>query len=102
MLAYVGMTKRLSSVDKESKYNILFGTYQQRIEKCKEYVRENALFFNRSLNYNKDNRGLVIIEAYLGLADHIYHIDAGLVKFKIPTTVEEYYKCQVIPVKKQL
>jgi hypothetical protein len=48
------------------------------------------------------NRGLIIVEAYYGLADHIYQIEAGMLMYSIPTNVHEYSKCQVAPVSKQL
>jgi hypothetical protein len=48
------------------------------------------------------NQGLIIVEAYYGLADQIYQIEAGLNIFKIPESVTEYLNCQVIPVTKQL
>ena len=48
------------------------------------------------------NRGLIIVEAYYGLADHIYQIEAGLLMYSIPKTPQEYAKCQVAPVTKQL
>ena len=58
--------------------------------------------FNQSLNEQTRQRGLVIKEAYYGLAEHIYHLEAGLGYYKVPSTVTEYYQCQVLPVKKQL
>jgi hypothetical protein len=39
------------------------------------------------------NQGLIIVEAYYGLADHIYQIEAGLTRFKIPESVPEYLNC---------
>ena len=51
------------------------------------------IFFNSSLNHERSNRGLVILEAYVGLADHIYHIDAGVMVYKIPTNIREYQRC---------
>lgn len=48
------------------------------------------------------NQGLVILEAYYGLDEHIYQIDAGLLLFKEPKTVEEYINAQIIPVKRTL
>ena len=45
----------------------------------------------------------MIIEAYYGLADHIYQIEAGLLLFSMPQTAEEYSnKLQILPVTKQL
>jgi hypothetical protein len=58
------------------------------------------LYFNKSLNDETMNRGLIIKEAYLGLSDHINHIDAGILIYKIPQTIKEFSMCQVIPVTK--
>jgi hypothetical protein len=35
--------------------------------------------------------GLVILEAYYGLDEHIYQVDAGILRYKIPTDVQQYY-----------
>lgn len=48
------------------------------------------------------NRGLIIFDAYFGLDEHIYLVDAGLLIFKMPTTVEEYYNAQLVPIRKKL
>lgn len=48
------------------------------------------------------NRGLLILEAYFGLDEHIYLVDAGLLIFKTPATVQEYYEAQLVPIKKKL
>ena len=48
------------------------------------------------------NRGLIILDAYFGLDEHIYLVDAGLLIFKTPTTVEEYYNAQLVPIRKKL
>ena len=45
---------------------------------------------------------MIILEAYYGLDEHIYQVDAGLLIYKIPKTVEEYLNAQLIPVKKSL
>ena len=72
------------------------------MHKAEEYLKKNQLFFNKSMNYEIDNRGLIIKEAYFGLSEHIYHIDAGVITYAIPQTIEEYEKLQVIPVTKQM
>ena len=46
--------------------------------------------------------GLIILEAYYGLDEHIYQIDAGLIIFKLPQNIKEYYESQVVPLKKLL
>ena len=60
------------------------------------------IFFNQSISEERAKRGLIIVEAYFGLADHIYHIDAGVLVYKFPENVKEYNECQVMPVTKQL
>ena len=45
---------------------------------------------------------MIILEAYYGLDEHIYQVDSGLLIFKKPQTVEEYYETQMIPLKKWL
>lgn len=62
------------------------------MHKAEEYIKKNQLFFSKSLNYENDNRGLIIKEAYFGLSDHIYHIDAGIIIYSVPQTIEEYEK----------
>lgn len=43
---------------------------------------------------------MIIIEAYYGLDEHIYQIDAGLLEvYDKPKDVKQYFECQVIPVK---
>lgn len=42
------------------------------------------------MNAELKNRGLIIVEAYFGLAEHIYQVEAGLLRYKIPESVEEY------------
>jgi hypothetical protein len=60
------------------------------------------IFLNRSLNSESKGKGLEIIDAYYGLDEHIYLIDAQLLIFKIPEKINEYYEQQVVPVKKVL
>jgi hypothetical protein len=48
---------------------------------------------------------LLIEEAYYGLADHIYALDShreGYENFKKPTSIEEWIKMQLIPMRKKL
>ena len=48
-------------------------------------------------------KGLIIIEAYYGLDEHIYQLEAGVLEYtKVPETVKEYYEAQVVPIKKLL
>jgi hypothetical protein len=50
----------------------------------------------------KKVNGLLILEAFYGLSSHIQDIELGVLRFESPKTVEEYLKCQVVLVKKQL
>jgi hypothetical protein len=50
------------------------------------------IFFEKILNIETKNKGLIIIEAYYGLEEHIYLVDAELLKFKIPNSAKEYYE----------
>jgi hypothetical protein len=43
---------------------------------------------------------LVIIEAYYGLSEHIYKIEAGMIRYKLPESAQEYANNQLIPVTK--
>lgn len=65
-------------------------------------MRDNYIFIQRNLNAENRNNGLIILEAYFGLDEHIYKVDAGILLFKIPKTVEEYVECQLVPLKKKL
>jgi len=42
------------------------------------------------------------LDAYYGLDEHIYAIDAGQLIFKQPETIQEYLNAQVLPMKKKL
>jgi GTPase len=66
------------------------------------YIRENAIFLQASINNETTKNGLIILEAYYGLHEHVYQIDSGLLIFKHPKTIVEYYDAQIIPVKKKL
>jgi len=48
--------------------------------------------YNRIKNQEYESRGLIIKEAYFGLADHIYHIDAGIINYSLPQSIEEFEK----------
>lgn len=87
----------------ESKeFQVAFASYEQRYAKVETYLKENAIFLDRSINQEAHGKGLEIIEAYYGLDEHILQIDAGLFRFEMPKDVKEYYECQVVPIKKVL
>lgn len=46
--------------------------------------------------------GLVVIDAYFGLDEHIYQVDAGRLIYKPPEDEQDWYTAQIIPVKKKL
>ena len=79
-----------------------FNRYISNIERSNSYLVESQIFIDRSLNAEMKNLGLVIVEAYFGLADHIYQIEAGMLRYQIPTNAQEYTRCQVAPVTKQI
>ena len=72
------------------------------MHKTEDFLRKHQLALNKCINHENETRGLIIKEAYFGLADHIYHIDAGIITYTLPISVEEYEKLQVIDVTKQL
>ena len=97
------LSRQRRKVDKDSspQFVIFFGRYMQLLDKAEVYLRKNSLAYNRTLSHETDCRGLIIKEAYFGLADHIHLIDAGI-DFSLPQSPSQYEKCQVIPVTKQL
>jgi hypothetical protein len=98
---YQYMKKRKSkSINRDQK--TAFVRYQSNLERSNIFLAESQIFIDRSLNAEIKNRGLIIVEAYYGLADHIYQIEAGMLRYSIPTNAYEYSKCQVVPVTKQL
>ena len=72
------------------------------MHKTEEFLRKHQLALNKCISHENETRGLIIKEAYFGLADHIYHIDAGIITYAVPQSIEEYEKLQVIDVTKQL
>lgn len=85
-----------------TEYVIAFGHYQQGIEKLQSYIRENAIFLNQKVALESRHRGLIILDAYFGLDEHIYHVDAGILIYKHPKTVQDYCECQLVPIRKKL
>ena len=84
----------------EKAYLVAWKSYEKKIEKLTLFIQENQIFTERSLNAEGKGKGLEIIDAYYGLEEHIYLIDEKLLIFKLPTTIEEYYEQQVVPIKK--
>ena len=102
VLVYLGYRKikQTKIKHKKKECDIAFASYQKKSETVNNYLVENQIFYNSSYNNENKNRGLVIIEAYYGLADHIYSVEAGLLKFSIPDTSAEYANQQILPVTK--
>lgn len=48
------------------------------------------MFYHSSYNNESRTRGLIVIEAYYGLADHIYQVEAGTLLYKFPENAQEY------------
>ena len=76
-----------------SLYLMAMGYYQTNYDRLVQWVRDNKLFLDTNISLETKCNGLIILEAYFGLEEHIYQIDAGLLIFKRPTTIEEYYEC---------
>jgi len=52
-----------------------------------KYVKSQKIFLDRILNQERRTNGLIILDAYYGLDEHIYQIDAGLMIYKLPETI---------------
>ena len=92
--------RRPDKTDKE--YKLAYGKYSMQLKKAEDYLAENAIFYQGILRKEGQSTGLIIEEAYYGLTEHIYKIDAGVLIFKMPDSHQEYFDQQVVPVKKQL
>ncbi len=100
IMRFIKARKNKQGPSREQK--IGFQRYKSEADRANLFLHESQIFLDRSLRMETTNQGLIIVEAYYGLADHIYQIEAGLNRFKIPESVSEYLNCQVIPVTKQL
>ena len=100
IMRFIKARKNKQGPTREQK--IGFQRYKSEAERANLFLHESQIFLDRSLRMETTNQGLIIVEAYYGLADQIYQIEAGLNIFKIPESVTEYLNCQVIPVTKQL
>ncbi|CDW77285.1 UNKNOWN [Stylonychia lemnae] len=104
VLFYIGFKYLKKSPSKQAKKDqvISYGRFYQKSENVNNYIRENQIFFNSSYNTEERTRGLIIIEAYYGLADHIYQIEAGTLIYHLPKDSQEFLRAQILPVTKQL
>lgn len=66
------MLKKSKTKQKDREYKIAYARYMSKTDRVNEYLKENQIFYQSSLNHETRNFGLVILEAYYGLADHIY------------------------------
>jgi hypothetical protein len=103
-LVYAGyyLKKRRNSKTINRYQKTAYNRYLSNLERSNSFLVESQIFIYRSLNAEMKNLGLVIVEAYYGLADHIYQIEAGMLRYQIPANAQEYTRCQVAPVTKQI
>lgn len=66
-----------------------------------KYLKDQRINLESCLHTETQRNGLVIIDAYYGLDEHIYRLDAGKL-FELQQTQEDWYNLQVIPLKKKL
>lgn len=78
--AYYLLQRQKASKDKykNPKYVVAYAHFQTQLDGANKYLRSQELFLNKSVNDENNKRGLIIIEAYFGLAEHIVHIEAEL------------------------
>lgn len=101
-LSYWAMVRHNNRKDvtKSKKISNAWNKYESNQNIIKEFLAENVNTYNRSKFNEVQKRGLIIVEAYLGFSDHIFHISSGIMKFKEPTDPVTYNKMQVIDVTK--
>jgi hypothetical protein len=75
---------------KKRELKVAYAKFQSKLEKVNEYLHENKIFYESSMNSETKNLGLVITEAYYGLDDHVYRIEAGTLIYKFPQNESEY------------
>ena len=87
-IVYAGyrMLKGRKTKQRDREHKVAFAKYQSKTDAVNEYIKTNLIFYQSSLNTEGRNLGLVVIEAYYGLADHIYQVEAGLLIFAVPET----------------
>lgn len=79
-----------------------FYEYSEGLKQIKEYLNAEGRKFHieASINRETKNKGLIIIEAYYGLYEHINKLEAGLMQFTTePQNAKDFFDCQVIPLK---
>jgi hypothetical protein len=103
-LVYFGyrQLKKKKTRSRDREHRVAYAKFASKFEKSNSYLKENQIFYQSSLNNEIKSHGLVILEAYYGLADHIYQIEAGILIYKYPQDAHQYANCQILPVTKQL
>ena len=64
--------KGKKAIGKNTNYQVAFGAYSKGIDGLTRYVKSQHIFIARNLNAETRANGLVILEAYYGLDEHIY------------------------------
>lgn len=57
---------------KNTKYLVAFSSYLKQVDKLTSKVREGNFWLETNLSRETRENGLIIIEAYYGLDEHIY------------------------------
>lgn len=63
---------------KQNKLIMKFGLFTKLHDLSKQYVKKHELDYTKSIYKEHKEQGLIITQAYFGLADHIYELDAGI------------------------
>lgn len=66
------LAKRNKAQHNEKALRNGFASYLSQTERVNTYLRESQIFYQSSLNSESRSNGLIIIEAYFGLDEHIY------------------------------
>lgn len=77
---------------KSPKIQVEYGSYLTKLDNLTERVKKDHHYLKQNIDIETRSKGLIIIEAYYGLDEHIYQIDAGLLEVKIPESIKEYYE----------
>lgn len=60
-----------------AEFKVAFGNFQTRMHQLNTYLSEQRINLEQCLHAETQRNGLVIIDAYYGLDEHIYRIDSG-------------------------
>lgn len=100
-LAYLALKyQKKDPSEKKNKLLMKFGLFSKLLDLSQQYLKKHELKYTKAIHDEQRKSGLIIKKAYLGLADHIYEIDAGVKQYKEPESPEEYENQQVIDVRK--